>query len=834
MNAPARPGPAHADPTDFAALRAEGLGWLQAASGRTWTDHHLHDPGITLLEALCYALMDVGYRAGFPVADHLAGPDGEIDYPALSLHPPARVLPCRATTGADLRRVLLDAVPGLDDASVLPGGGGVLRLQLKLSQGAAEGAAPRIAAARQAYYAQRNLGEELEPRTVCVADRLCELQGQIDIGGPREAADVLAEVYDRCDRYIACAATSRSLDERLRAGEALERIYDGPALRHGFIDDLPPERDGTQRLFLSDLAAQVLAVPGVEQARLTGLRPAGAAAASASAAWRGDDWALRLAMPGPAAAPAIEVLRRGSPVPVDPQDLARRLEDLRAAGRAERARRQADETARAAALLPRGSYRELQRYHSLQHLLPAVYGVGRHGVPRSAPPQDHARARQLRAYLLLMEQAVAQSLAQLQQLRALYAIDGGSARTLWSQMVGPESLPGVEQLLLAPAQEVEQAVYPAFDAGPSRKRRALDHLLALHGETYTQNSMRQFGGYHAPQELEALLLENKAQLLREIVELNRDRAAGFDPGRPLGADNCSGLQRRVTLLLGFRLRHPRRLTDGLRRAGVSLVAAPGAAHAPFLIAPALARGGVVAGPPAAPLADEALRAEVEALPLARLALTQALFRAGLWRDRYRLLPGGEDDGAPARRLVLGPDEQGRWWQLGLHADAEAARRAAAGLRAWLLQLHRESEGLHVVEHVLLRPLAPGASTHAGLRLPADFHALRLSVLLPAWTLRTAQPAFRALAEETLRLNCPAQLSLQCLWLDVEAMQQFEDCWEPWLAARRALQAAPEDPALAARADAAACRVIECLRLQAQRAGLDADGEGDEPFLQGHA
>ena len=38
-----------------------------------WTDHNVHDPGITTLEMLGYALTDLGYRASFPIQDLLAG-----------------------------------------------------------------------------------------------------------------------------------------------------------------------------------------------------------------------------------------------------------------------------------------------------------------------------------------------------------------------------------------------------------------------------------------------------------------------------------------------------------------------------------------------------------------------------------------------------------------------------------------------------------------------------------------------------------------------------------------------------------------------------------------
>ncbi len=36
---------------DFATLRREGIDHIAAFSGKVWTDHNLHDPGITILEA---------------------------------------------------------------------------------------------------------------------------------------------------------------------------------------------------------------------------------------------------------------------------------------------------------------------------------------------------------------------------------------------------------------------------------------------------------------------------------------------------------------------------------------------------------------------------------------------------------------------------------------------------------------------------------------------------------------------------------------------------------------------------------------------------------------
>jgi hypothetical protein len=150
--------------------------------------------------------------------------------------------------------------------------------------------------------------------------------------------------------------------------------------------------------------------------------------------------------------------------------------------------------------------------------------------------------------------------------------------------------------------------------------------------------------------------------------------------------------------------------------------------------------------------------------------------------------------------------------LGEFADADAARRGAASLRLFLRHLDQESEGLHVVEHLLLRPTQAGGAAHARLDLPEDFHRLRVTVVLPGWTQRCSQPAFRNFAEETLRISCPAHLTLRCLWLDAEPMQRFEDAHAAWLDARMAWVASPNAASAQMLTDEAACRVIECLAL----------------------
>src|SRR5215467_124626 len=63
---------------DYDLLRAEGLQHIQDLAHAVWTDYNAHDPGITTLEALCYAITELGYRADFDMNDLLTDASGKI------------------------------------------------------------------------------------------------------------------------------------------------------------------------------------------------------------------------------------------------------------------------------------------------------------------------------------------------------------------------------------------------------------------------------------------------------------------------------------------------------------------------------------------------------------------------------------------------------------------------------------------------------------------------------------------------------------------------------------------------------------------------------------
>jgi hypothetical protein len=102
---------------DYGRLRADGFAAIEELGNAQWTDYNAHDPGITILEALTYALTELGYRTGFDIADLLTEESGYISF-RQALFTARRILTNNPLTVNDFRKVLID-LPTVDNAWLL-------------------------------------------------------------------------------------------------------------------------------------------------------------------------------------------------------------------------------------------------------------------------------------------------------------------------------------------------------------------------------------------------------------------------------------------------------------------------------------------------------------------------------------------------------------------------------------------------------------------------------------------------------------------------------------------------------------------------------------------
>ena len=100
---------------DYEFLRKEGLAHIESLSHELWTDYNTHDPGITILEALCYAITELGYRCGFDMKDMVVTSGSAISDQDRILFTAKDILTINPLTISDYRKLLVD-IEGVHNA----------------------------------------------------------------------------------------------------------------------------------------------------------------------------------------------------------------------------------------------------------------------------------------------------------------------------------------------------------------------------------------------------------------------------------------------------------------------------------------------------------------------------------------------------------------------------------------------------------------------------------------------------------------------------------------------------------------------------------------------
>lgn len=101
---------------DFAYLRQEGIQLIQQLNGENWTDYNLHDPGLTLLEALSYHISELTLRSGLDIKDILASGKQNVEQ---VLFAPEVILTNQAVNNHDYRKFIID-IAGVRNAWIIP------------------------------------------------------------------------------------------------------------------------------------------------------------------------------------------------------------------------------------------------------------------------------------------------------------------------------------------------------------------------------------------------------------------------------------------------------------------------------------------------------------------------------------------------------------------------------------------------------------------------------------------------------------------------------------------------------------------------------------------
>ena len=581
---------------DFNKLREAGIRHIENLGSDLWTDYNIHDPGITILEVLCYALTDLGYRTHFDIKDLLARSQEQksLEHKNIfgqltddNFFTAAEILTSNPVTIRDFRKLLLD-IPGVRSAWLQKAPEGELPIFLdKDSKRLVSGQPPNpdedcklclrglydvcietepllktdacgsvffsendiLREVYQMLNAHRNLCEDVRDVIVFGKEQIT-ICADIELAAFADKEDVLLEIYKQVEEFLSPTVRFFTLQEMLEKGRPMEEIFEGRPLSarsHGFIEPADLDKQVPRsELHASDLYRVIMDVKGVLAVRNLSM----ANSIDGVPLTSGEEWCLPLT---PKYRPHFDLGRsrivffKGLlPFNADKKAVQQRYKEEKAA-----AMKTYLDPYQLDRAVPDGNHRNLEDYTSIMEEFPLTYGTGSAGIKSLPTAQRHGQAKQLKAYLLFFDQLLANYLAQLAHLRDLFSLRPddhptreGSARTYFTQLL--KDVPGIKELVLNYGKCAANGEDPPPPEDyPSYLDYIVESIENYHERRgrFLDHLLARFGESFSDYVLlmfevngkrhdNARIIRDKARFLKRYPEISRNRGKGFDYSKP--------------------------------------------------------------------------------------------------------------------------------------------------------------------------------------------------------------------------------------------------------------------------------------------------------------
>ena len=533
---------------NFTDLREKGLEYIQKFSGDLWTDYNLHDPGVTILDQLCYALTDLGYRTSLPIKDLLTQEEGKaIDALKNAFFAPSAILSSHPISIKDTRKLILDQfeeiqnvwiskkesigfeeqVNGLYSVEILP----KLNFHKSLTK---DTESRRTYENHVADFLKqnRNIGETYE--------KICLLNPQpihihlgIYLTDQVDVEKTITNIFLKLFEFIYSPVLYSSFNEMVEAGYSITEIFSGPRLQNGFIKS-NNLNDRVKEIDVEELQRFISKVQGVTKCNVEQIKSGSRTYTKSITVEAGHFFNLLNDEEAKMPDDRLEAIYSNLKIFVNnkilPSFNKQKVNTLFFELWSKKYRKYPMSGSKNEnfdkALT--GIYRNPTDYYSIQHHFPLIYGIGKEGLSRHEPEDRKAKALQLKAYLMLFEQHLANHLAQLGNLNELFNIDfeHGVKKTYFSQSLN--SVPEIENLIRIDSPNMNTYLEQErtfFD----RKNRIFNHLLARFGEDLNDTPWKvalRLNLLKDENKFNRELLLQKSKFLQKLTELSYNRVKG--------------------------------------------------------------------------------------------------------------------------------------------------------------------------------------------------------------------------------------------------------------------------------------------------------------------
>lgn len=543
--------------SDYDLLLKEGISLIQKFSGNKWTDFNYHDPGITLLEQICYALTDLGYRSSFNLEDILLINKDNFDLENENLLIPLnKILSSQPLTLIDYRKFILQRIDNvknvwiekIKDNSI--GLDGLLSVSVQCNENLSEN---DIVLTKNRVYDllmnARSISTDIEKINILNKEKI-EISAIIILDPFALGESVLAEIYHKLDNLFNPEIILHDLEKMKKIGYDDNEIFSGPQSKFGYIDsnDLSHKTNSIYSVEIKELIESVKGVVNIKEIKIfkNGIHVF-------------DDLITFNENSYPSLKKTIldyndvdekiVFLRNDSIYGIDSIILSQLYDTLILDSKL--TYRKNINTPFLNDLFGRFNKDDISKYYSIQNEFPSIYGLKKDELPKNSNKKRVAQVNQLKAYLYFFEQIMSNFLSQLANTRNFFSLN--SKKVFFNQI--PKDIPDLNKIIIDDLNTFKNNLDKLLDQGKAnfdKKNQILDHLLSRFNEQFDLTILSKLSQLYDEEIDQEKMLDAKIKYSNFIVELGKSINKGFNYNNEVfNTLNCSGLEKRLKLLLNF-------------------------------------------------------------------------------------------------------------------------------------------------------------------------------------------------------------------------------------------------------------------------------------------
>lgn len=545
-------------------LMREGIDWIQKFSGNQWTDYNYHDPGITFLEQICFAITDLGYKSNFPIEDILFIGTDKFDLENKNLFiPPHKIFPSSPLTCSDYRKIIIDRIDNVQNAWVFSENDNMrnisglfnVRVQLidKLDY---DTIAETLKQVDDLLMQNRSLGSDFNKAVSLKRDEI-KFECEITLDSFALGEQVLANIYKQVEESISNKPQFHDYKEMEEAMDTTTvDLFTGPYTKKGYLKDFE-FNEKTSEIYISEIKETIHNIDGVLAVDNLVFYKNGIKVFDDYIPFDQDSYPSLKKLDQDffdQKNKGITFYRNDSFYKIDKIIFQQIYDSLIVESKKVYDQKLNSDLNH---IKGRFSQEQFERYYSIMRELPSLYGLRENELPSKASNLRKAQLSQLRSYLLLFDQLMANHLSQLSNVRELFSVDHKSDKTLFAQV--PIDVPNLEEIIGKDFEAYRNKMQDTLESGiefSERKNKILDHLLSRFGETFDTFLLEKTHNLQheniSEKEVKQFGLSVKINFAKNILDLGYKRCLSFDYTKEKDNDaNISGLEKRLKLKLGI-------------------------------------------------------------------------------------------------------------------------------------------------------------------------------------------------------------------------------------------------------------------------------------------